>query len=437
MNQLQASESRQPRAGARHGRWLVPEAPGGLGRAEVPAVRGAPEVPGALVARDFANPGAGDDTHARWTGDHARNARGAWVVGSGSVGGDAPLLADGSTAETSGEPWGASKHSGSSVFETAGGGAPEPFPAAGLGPRLPESPEGGAAAPPEDEPTGSSAQWRSEAVLERGLWRERPPEPWASQGAPAALEREDAPRLGHRIKRAVTVPVLAGAVVLVVAVLIAIAVAALQPGGAGVELARADAGAEGRGGDSAESGSEAAASGSPNAGGGSDSVAGGGAGGGGAGDTAAQRILVHVVGEVARPGVIEVVSGARVGEAIEAAGGASEAAVLSAVNLARTVVDGEQIVVPNAQQVQDGAVPGAPAAGNGGAGAAGGVPAVIDLNTADAGALETLPRVGPALAQRILDWRSANGRFASVDQLLEVPGIGAKILDGMRERVRV
>ncbi|WP_407656656.1 ComEA family DNA-binding protein [Leucobacter muris] len=61
----------------------------------------------------------------------------------------------------------------------------------------------------------------------------------------------------------------------------------------------------------------------------------------------------------------------------------------------------------------------------------------MDLNTADATALEALPRVGPALAQRIIEWRAANGRFASIDQLLEVPGIGAKTLDGFRELVRV
>lgn len=363
------------------------------------------------------------------------------MAGSGSVIGDAPRPADGPTGESSGEPWNASKFSGSSADETAGGDVLDPFPAAGLGPHFPDSSGGRSAAPPGDGraagpeggPTGSSERWTSEAVLDRGLWRERPPEPWASRGAPAALEREDAPRLGLRIKRAVAVPVLAGAVVLVAAVLIAIAVAALQPGGAGMELAHAP-GAEGHGGDASEGGSGAAASGSPNASGGSDGVAGSGADDV-AGGAEVQRILVHVVGEVARPGVIEVVNGARVSEAIEAAGGASEAAVLSAVNLARAVVDGEQIVVPNAQQVQEGAVPGAAAGGR--ASATAGAPAVIDLNTADAGALETLPRVGPALAQRILEWRAANGRFATVDQLLDVPGIGAKILDGMRERVRV
>ncbi|WP_336651110.1 MULTISPECIES: ComEA family DNA-binding protein [unclassified Leucobacter] len=309
-----------------------------------------------------------------------------------------------------------------------------------------ESPPGeGWAAGRSSELAGPSERWRSEAVLERGLWREQPPEAGAARGAPAALEREPAPSLRHRITRAVTVPVLAGAVVLVVAVLIAIAVAALQPGGAGVDLASADTGTELR--DGAAAGGAAGNGGAVDGGESSKPVGGAGAGAGtgpgGGGETGSQRIFVHVVGEVARPGVIEVASGARVAEAIEAAGGASEAAALSAVNLARAVVDGEQIVVPNAQQVQDGAMPGALATGSGGAagvgGAArdGGAPAVVDLNTADAGALETLPRVGPALAQRILDWRAANGRFASVDQLLEVPGIGAKILDGMRERVRV
>lgn len=143
--------------------------------------------------------------------------------------------------------------------------------------------------------------------------------------------------------------------------------------------------------------------------------------------------------------MVEVDGGTRVAEAIEAAGGATDAAMLSAVNLARAVVDGEQILVPDAEQARAG-VPAGPGLGAGaGAGTAAGAAAgagaaatgPLDLNTADTAALETLPRVGPALAQRIIEWRTANGRFDSVEQLLEVPGIGSKTLEGFRDLVRV
>lgn len=141
-----------------------------------------------------------------------------------------------------------------------------------------------------------------------------------------------------------------------------------------------------------------------------------------------QTILVHVVGEVARPGVVELEPGARVRDAIEAAGGATDAAELSGVNLARAVIDGEQVVVPDAETAQAQRL--AEQSGTRGGG-------VIDLNRATAEQLEQLPRVGPALAQRIVEWRTAHGRFSNVDELLEVSGIGAKTLEGFRERVTV
>lgn len=99
------------------------------------------------------------------------------------------------------------------------------------------------------------------------------------------------------------------------------------------------------------------------------------------------------------------------------------------MNLARPVADGEQIVVPGI-----GAETAAPTAGGSGGGAGGGA---LDLNTATRDELDTLPRVGPAIADRIVAWREQNGRFTSVDDLLSVPGIGQKMLDGIRDLVRV
>lgn len=148
-------------------------------------------------------------------------------------------------------------------------------------------------------------------------------------------------------------------------------------------------------------------------------------------------MLIHVVGEVQSPGVVKVAAGGRVADAISAAGGATDAAVLDAVNLARQAVDGEQIIVPNAENAdairaqigETGGRAGTSGAVGTGAGASGGL---VNVNTADAAALESLPRVGPALAQRILDWRAQHKSFTSVDQLLDVPGIGERTLEGLR-----
>ena len=146
-------------------------------------------------------------------------------------------------------------------------------------------------------------------------------------------------------------------------------------------------------------------------------------------------VLVHVVGQVRHPGVVRLPAGARVEQALEAAGGATSAADLVRVNLARPVVDGEQIVVPKPGQPIEGAAGalGGPVAL--GAGVAARAP-VVDLNTAGLAELDTLPGVGPVLARRILDWRSQNGRFSTVDELGEVSGIGDKVLENLRPLVR-
>ncbi|WP_323099793.1 helix-hairpin-helix domain-containing protein [Intrasporangium sp. YIM S08009] len=150
-------------------------------------------------------------------------------------------------------------------------------------------------------------------------------------------------------------------------------------------------------------------------------------------------LVVHVVGQVNRPGLVRLPAGSRVADAIEAAGGARRGADLSALNLARLVLDGEQVHVPKPGEVVPAAGAGAAgaagpsgAAGGGGAGAAG---ALVSLNTADVAGLDTLPGVGPVLAQRILEWRTEHGRFTSVDELGEVSGIGDKLMSQLRPKV--
>lgn len=126
-------------------------------------------------------------------------------------------------------------------------------------------------------------------------------------------------------------------------------------------------------------------------------------------------VLVHVVGKVAEPGVVELPTGARVQDAIDAAGGATKDKALESVNLARPVVDGEQIVV------------GVPEIGS--------IEAKISINSASVDQLDELPGVGPAIAERIVKWREANGPFTSIDQLTEVSGIGPSILEQIRDQV--
>lgn len=156
-------------------------------------------------------------------------------------------------------------------------------------------------------------------------------------------------------------------------------------------------------------------------------------------------VVVHVTGAVATPGVVELVGGARVVDAVAAAGGPTGDAALDALNMARPVVDGERVHVPTPQEVADGLVPepGVAAAGpdTGGTGAAGAAPSArdaegrLDLNLATPSELEELPGVGPVLAQRIAAWRDANGGFEAVGQLREVTGIGEQTFQGLADLV--
>ncbi|MGI6878102.1 helix-hairpin-helix domain-containing protein [Microbacterium sp. gxy059] len=138
-------------------------------------------------------------------------------------------------------------------------------------------------------------------------------------------------------------------------------------------------------------------------------------------------VYVHVDGAVRAPGLYVLDPGSRAVDAITAAGGLDDEAVRDAVNLARVVADGEQIVIP--REGEQATVETA-----GGAEAGGETGGLVNVNQADASQLETLPGIGPALAQRVIAWREAEGPFASVDDLLAVSGIGPKVLDGLRDQ---
>lgn len=165
-----------------------------------------------------------------------------------------------------------------------------------------------------------------------------------------------------------------------------------------------------------------------------------------AGTSPAEAIpsVVHVAGAVLRPGVYSLPVGARVSDAVAAAGGALGSAASDAVNLARIVADGERIYIPTLEEAEaagagaagEAAWSGEPSGAGGGAvgsGAAG----MVDINRATAAELETLPGVGPATAQKIVDDREKNGPFATPEDLMRVPGIGPKKFESMAEQVSV
>ena len=172
------------------------------------------------------------------------------------------------------------------------------------------------------------------------------------------------------------------------------------------------------------------------------------------GTTAPVRIAVHVVGAVNQPGVYHLESGARADDALRAAGGPNNNADLRRVNLAAAVHDGEQLYVPRVGERMPADLPSSSAGGatSGEAGGAGNpgrsnggsasapattLPLMIDLNRATADDLDRLPGVGPSTAKAIIDHRTRNGPFASVDDLLKVKGIGPAKLAEIRPWVRV
>lgn len=138
---------------------------------------------------------------------------------------------------------------------------------------------------------------------------------------------------------------------------------------------------------------------------------------------------VHAAGAVAQPGVYRVQPGGRVADVVDAAGGPGPDADLDQVNLAARVADGERVYVPRRGEAP---TPGAPGGGAGGAGSG-----PVDLNTATVDQLVSLPGIGPATARAIVDHRAEQGRFTSVDQLLDVRGIGEAKLAALRPLVKV
>jgi len=139
------------------------------------------------------------------------------------------------------------------------------------------------------------------------------------------------------------------------------------------------------------------------------------------------RVTVHVVGAVRRPGVYRLRNGQRVTDAVRRAGGVARRADLSGVNLAARLEDGRQVLVPRRARAGE--------AGPAGAGPSSPAPPV-NLNTATPAELDTLDGVGPAMAAKIIEHRREHGGFGSVDELDEIPGIGPKRLETLRELVR-
>ena len=157
-------------------------------------------------------------------------------------------------------------------------------------------------------------------------------------------------------------------------------------------------------------------------------------------------LVVHVLGAVKHPGVVRLGAGARVQDAIKAAGGLRGDADPDELNLAEPLADGVQVVIgtrshPAGEVRSPGGATGG--AGSGGAGgttggsSTGSAGAVVDLNQATVDQLDTLPGVGPVTAQKILDWREQHGRFTRSDELQEVDGIGPKTYARIAPHVRV
>jgi competence protein ComEA len=139
----------------------------------------------------------------------------------------------------------------------------------------------------------------------------------------------------------------------------------------------------------------------------------------------AKTILIHVAGKVKRPDVYPLLAGSRVSDAIKAAGGAQKGVDLSDINLARVLVDGEQVYVGYVAKVSSSSSKSSKTRFTG----------VINVNRATKAEFDSLTGIGPVLASRIINYRSANGPFLALDDLLKVSGIGSKTLERIRPRL--
>lgn len=149
-----------------------------------------------------------------------------------------------------------------------------------------------------------------------------------------------------------------------------------------------------------------------------------------------RTVFVHVTGAVASPGLYEVAEGSRVAQAVEAAGGFAEGAATSALNLARVVADGEQVVVPTQAEI-DTAQSGASSTGGASVGGTGVLGGKVNINTATAEQLDSLPGIGASTAAKIVADREANGPFSTTEDLKRVSGIGDKKFAALADEICV
>lgn len=139
------------------------------------------------------------------------------------------------------------------------------------------------------------------------------------------------------------------------------------------------------------------------------------------------EIKVHVAGEVKKPGLYKLKEGARINDAVDAAGGFTDNADKDSLNLAKLVEDGEQIMIPSKGGAESAAGSSSSSTNNG----------KININTADLATLQTLNGVGPSTAQKIIDYRNANGKFKSIDDLKKISGIGEKTFAKFKDQICV